>query len=689
MSGFATHPSAKRAWRERRAALCRRVLAPPPRLSLSEWADRYRVLSRETSASPGRWSTTVVPYLRGIMDACTDPRIREVVVMKSAQVAFTEGVVNNLVGYHIDQDPAPVLVVQPTIEDAENWSKEKLAGMLRDTPRLRGKVKDPRSRASDNTILAKSYPGGHLGIIGANAPRGLRARSRRVVIFDEVDGYPVSAGTEGDPISLGKKRAMTFWNRKIVTGSTPTIKGASRIETAYAASDQRRFYVPCPHCGHPQVLRFANVVWDKEEREEGGLPRTVHRPDTAAYRCGDDAGGCGALIEERDRMRMVAAGEWLAEAPPAPGEVRAAGFHISALYSPFISLAEIVDEFLKANAAGEELLKTFVNTVLGETFELRPDVDTETLALRREAYAAEVPAGVGVLTAGVDVQDDRLELVIKGWGAAEESWLIAHHRILGDTEADDVWQRLDELLFQPFTHEAGSVLYVRAACVDSGFRQARVFEYVKRRQRRGVWATKGIQERTRELVAPAKKKNREGVKLVTIGTYTAKDRVFARLKITKPGPRYMHFPKPRETEDPERLDTTYGDDFYLEQFGAERAEVQRVKGQQARRVYVQIAERNEAIDLEVLAMAALHLLGAGVRDHLEAAVARAQAAGARVRGEGQGDAPPAPPDPAGPATNTTPPPTAAAARRAAALARAQRGRPGGRAGGGWATGWRR
>ena len=256
-----------------RAAL--KVLTPPPEMTISDWADANRRLSSEASAEPGRWRTSRAQYQRGIMEAISDARTQTVVIMSSAQVGKTE-ILNNAVGYHIDQDPAPIMVVMPTERDAETWSKDRFSPMARDTPCLAGKIADPKSRDGTNKILHKRFPGGHLTIVGANAPSGLASRPIRILLCDEVDRYPFSAGAEGDPVNLAKKRTVTFWNRKIVLVSTPTIRGASRIETAYEESDQRQFRVPCPDCGTEQVLTWGQVRWDK-------APDGSHQPETARY----------------------------------------------------------------------------------------------------------------------------------------------------------------------------------------------------------------------------------------------------------------------------------------------------------------------------------------------------------------------------------------------------------------------
>lgn len=389
------------------------------------------------------------------MDAVNDPLVREIVVMKSAQIGWTE-ILGNVVGFHIDRDPAPILLIQPTLEMAEAWSKDRLAPMVRDTPALRGKIQDARSRDSGNTMLHKRYPGGHITVAGANSPAGLASRPIRIVLCDEVDRYPLSAGTEGDPISLARKRSTTFWNRKILMGSTPTVKGESRIERAFEASDKRYFFVPCPHCQTMDRLRWEQVKWAEGEARK------------AFYACPH----CGGVIEDRDKGPMLAAGEWRATAE-SDG---IAGFAINELYSPWVSFGDTAAAFIEAKKS-PETLQTWVNTALGETWVERGDAPTgeRVLALRRDYKSREVPEGVLVLTAGVDVQKDRLVYVVRGFGHHMASWLIEFGELWGDTDQPEVWQRLADLIETPIGERS-----IKVALVDSGFRAPDVYEFCRR-----------------------------------------------------------------------------------------------------------------------------------------------------------------------------------------------------------------
>jgi phage terminase large subunit GpA-like protein len=551
------------------------LFAPPPRLTVSEWADAHRKLSPESSAEPGQWVTARAEYQRGIMDAVNDPTVETVVVMSSAQVGKTEAL-NNIVGYFIDQDPAPMLLVQPTLDMAQAWSKDRLAPMLRDSPRLQDKVRDVRSRDAGNTILHKTFPGGHITMAGANSAASLASRPVRVVLCDEVDRYPVSAGTEGDPVNLASKRSTTFWNRKRILVSTPTIKGLSRIESAYEASDQRKFYVPCPSCAVAQTLKWAQVRWESGQ------------PETAKYVCE----ACGVALDDADKLYMLKHGTWKAE-----GEFRGtAGFWINELYSPWVPWRKMVATFLEVKDKPEEF-RTFVNTSWGETWEERGEkIEHSRLYESRESYAAQVPDGVVVLTAALDVQDDRIEAECVGWGAGEESWSIDYQRWYGSPATAALWEQVELWLTQTWTHEQGLAMKIQCATIDSGGHHTKeVYAFVKPRQVRRVYAIKGANQPGHPLVKPSNRVG--GVRLFLVGVDTAKDTLFSRLKLDAHGPGYCHFPR---TE-------TYGDE-YFQQLTAEEKRQKFERGVLVGYAYKKIRSRNEALDLKVYNMAALAIL---------------------------------------------------------------------------------
>ena len=459
------------------------------------------------------------------MDALADEAIREVVFMKSAQVGWTE-ILNNVIGFHVDQDASPVLLMQPTLEMAEAWSKDRLAPMLRDTPVLRDKIADPKSRDSGNTLLHKRFPGGHLTIVGANSPSGLASRPIRVLLCDEVDRFPASAGAEGDPIDLARKRTTTFWNRKIMMGSTPTVKGASRIEAAFQQSDQRYYFVPCPHCEEFQRLLWSQVRWD-----DG-------KPETARYVCAS----CGTMLDDRDKISMLRRGEWRGT-KPFDG---VAGFHISELYSPWVTWPEMAESFLRARVL-PETLKTWINTALGETWEEDGStIEPSSLLARKEPYGPDqIPSGVLMLTIGGDVQKDRVELQLQGWGAGEENWVIEQAVLRGDPDKPDLWKDVDEYLLRKYVTEDGRTLTCEAAAIDSGGLSTQsVYEFVKSRFRRRVWAIKGMAG-AGKLAWPKKASRtaKSRAMVFILGVDTIKSLLYGRIaKVQEPGPGYIHLP---------------------------------------------------------------------------------------------------------------------------------------------------
>lgn len=480
-------------------------------MTVSQWADSHRRLSPEASSEPGRWVTDRAPYQKGMMDAVNEAGIAEVIFMTSAQIGKTE-ILNNILGYFVHQDPAPILFIQPTLDMAETWSKDRLAPMIRDTDALTALFKDPKSRDSNNTLLHKKFSGGHITMAGANSPASLASRPIRIVLLDEEDRYPVSAGSEGDPGSLAQKRTTTFWNRLLVSASTPTIEGESKIEARYQQSDQRKFYVPCPECKEYQILTWAQIKFDKKAISD------TH------YECAH----CKAKLKESDKIWMMARGQWRAEA-----EFNGiAGFHISELYSPWVKWGDMVSSFYKAKRL-PETLKVWVNTSLGETWKDRTEgVDPNSLLKRKENWGRVLPSGVIIVTVGVDVQGDRLEAEVVGWGFDQESWSLQYHILHGNPSEDKVWGDLDHVLRQSLRTEDGRTLLISGACVDSGGHHTqKVYEYTKAREYQRVYAIKGASQIGKPLVSKFSKNNKLRAKLFTLGTDTAKQMIYARLKI--------------------------------------------------------------------------------------------------------------------------------------------------------------
>lgn len=542
-------------------------------------------------------------YQRGIMNAISDASVETVVVKTSAQVGKTECILNT-VGYHVDQDPSPIMVVMPTERDAETWSKDRFAPMARDTPCLRGKLSDPKSRDGSNKILHKKFAGGHLTIVGANAPSGLAMRPIRILLCDEVDRYPASAGAEGDPVNLARKRTVTFWNRKIVLVSTPTIKGVSRIDAAWEESDKRRFWVPCPDCGTHQILRWEQVHWEKE-------PGGAHLPETAHYVCED----CGAAWSDAKRWSVIRHGEWRAENP----FVGIAGFHLNEIYSPWVRLENMVRAFLSAKDQGAEGMKTFVNTSLGETWvETGEAPDWERLYDQRQLWSpGTVPKGGLFLTAGADIQKDRIEADVWAWGRGLESWLVDHIVIEGGPHDPDPWLKLEGLLDQSWPHESGAHLRIAKLAVDTGYEASAVYAWARRVGFGQVAPIKGVEgfNRSSPVSGPTfvdatdgGKKLKRGARLWTVSVSTFKSETYRFLRAARPtdeeraeGAEYLpgtvHLPTWVETE-------------WLKQLVAEQLVTVKNKRGFTRLEWQKLRERNEALDCRVYARAAAWIAGA-------------------------------------------------------------------------------
>lgn len=595
-----------------------------PILRVSEWADRFRLLQAETTRQHGRWRTDRTPYLREIMDCLSaHSAVQRLVLMKGAQIGGTEALLNWL-GYIIHNAPGPTMVVYPTIESAEDQSKDRISPMLTATPELAELVRENKARGSGNTILEKKFRGGMLKISGANSAVMLRSKPIRYLCFDEVDGFPADVDGEGDPIALAEARTNTFSsNRKIAMVSTPKIKGFSRIEAEYLASDQRRYFIPCPECGHMDFLTW-QTVGHHQIQFDPLVPAAAHMV----------CSGCGAHVEERHKNMMFAAGEWR---PTAVGASGVRGYHISGLYSPlgWFSWAEAASAFVKAKE-NPVLLKVWVNTCLGETWEEKAEsVDPDALLARAHEYAAEVPDGVGVLVASVDVQADRLEWKVKGYGADEQSWLIAYGAIPGDPSTEKIWFQLDELVLnQTFTHQSGHLLKIECMAVDAAFNSDMVYRYCKARLARRVFAVRGDTAAGKPLVGRPSANNAYRTRLYMLCVNSGKDTVFARLRIGAPGPGFMNMPRWIDRE-------------YVDQLTAERSFRKYVKGKGSFRVWEKVRDRNEALDLEVYALAALYIMGPRF---VRGLAARATRLAQRVAGAaaGKGEAPPEPEAPPAP-----------------------------------------
>jgi phage terminase large subunit GpA-like protein len=556
------------------------AMLPPREILVSQWADENRVLTGGAAAERGQWHTR--PYQREPMDVLSPGHpCRQVVLWSAAQLLKTE-VLLNFIAFIADVDPGPVLVVEPRTEDAKALSKDRVAPMFRATPALRGKIAPVKSRDSNNTTLHKvlANGAGHITFTGAISPSGLAMRPIRYVLLDEVDRYPASAGSEGDPVSLAIQRTSEFQhNKKIVMASTPTIKGISRIALAWLESDQRDYFVPCPKCGHFQMLVFGDGTGP-------GLVWPEGKPAEAMYRCG----GCQELIPHHQKAWMVERGEYRAQNPSSP----IPGFRVSQLISPKKSWGEIAVEFLAAKKS-PETLKAFLNTVLAELWEETHETPTDAHALwnRCEPFEAEAPDGVALITAGVDVQADRLEMEIVGWGRDEESWSIAYHVIPGDVTRNEVWDHLEGLLLAEYLHASGLPMRIVATCIDCGFKDATVLRFTRDRYNRRVYAIKG--RAGESPIWPRKPSRKNQTPFFMIGVDAAKAAIYDRLKIGKPGPGHCHFPMGRDLE-------------YFEQLTAEKKYTRYHNGFPKQEWRKPANARNEALDARNYAYAALYAL---------------------------------------------------------------------------------
>ncbi len=588
------------------AALLRawsRGIRPDPDLTVSEWADRHRWLSSRASAEPGRYRTDRTPYMRAIMDALSPgSAVQRVVFMKAAQIGATEAG-SCFIGFVMHHAPGPILAVQPTVELAKRNSRQRIDPLIEESPALRERVRPARARDSGNTQLSKDFPGGVLVMTGANSAVGLRSMPARYVFLDEVDAYPASADEEGDPVALAEARSLTFAHRrKVFLVSTPTIRGVSRIEREFEASDQRRFFVACPHCGARQWLRFERLRWQKG------------KPETAAYTC--DA--CEEPIEEHHKPAMLAAGEWRATAEPR--DARTVGFHLSALYSPagWKSWADIARD-KEAAKGSDEAERVFRNTVLGETWIETGDApDWQRIADRREDWpAGTVPAGGLFLTAGADVQKDRIEVDVWAWGRGLESWLIDHVVIDGGPGDPACWRQLTDLLGRTWEHASGQPMTLARLAIDTGYETSAVYGWARSVGFAQVAPVKGVDgfNRTSPVTGPtyvdatiAGKRLRRGARLWTVATSTFKAETYRFLRQARPTseevttgasfpPGTVHLP-------------SWTDSEWLKQLTAEQLVTLRNRRGFARLEWQKLRERNEALDCRVYARAAAWIAGA-------------------------------------------------------------------------------
>lgn len=599
---------------ERLVAVRRGILRPPPKLTLPEWADENRFLSPEAAAEPGRWKTSRIAVARGPMEAVTDPECNTVTVKCCTQLMKTELILNTI-GYYIHQDPAPIIVMQPTVDLAEAFSKDRVAPMIRDTPVLKGKVADDKSRDSGNTILHKTFSGGHLTMIGANSPGQLAMRPVRVVLNDEVDKYPVSAGEEGDPLKILGERAATFWNYKFINTCSPTTEphehGGSRIEIEYRNGDMRIFEVDCPHCSFRHEMKWENVKWPK------GKPKAAH------YECPE----CSEPWTEPDRLRAI---QEAAKRPPSvdaegcrsgygwrarkPFEGHAS-FQVSKLGSPWETLGKLAKKFMESHGK-PALMKTFVNTQLAECWKERGDApEWKKVYDRREDYKRNlIPMRGLILTAFADIQKDRIEVEIKAFGRNVESWSVDYRVFPGDTSslASACWGDLAGLLREQFTHESGVCMKLDRLGIDAGYQTQVVYNFARKLTRDAANTSRLMVTLGRESspvligIPQAKearvdgKRAKRGIKVWHIGTNLAKEEFYGFLRqepppLGDPAPYgWCHFPQYEEE--------------YFKQLTAEEVVTKTIRGY-ARREWTKTRERNEALDTSIGARAVASAFG--------------------------------------------------------------------------------
>lgn len=576
----------------------RRGYTPPPRLSVSEWAEKHRILSGKSTSESGPWRNDRTPYLVEIMDRLSPHDPHEFVVfMKGSQIGGTE-CGNNWAGYVMHHAPGPFLYVMPNLDDAAFTSEQRIETLIEESPVLSELVSNPdnktKGRPAGNSKLRKTFPGGILKLVGSNSSKGLRSMPARWVYMDEVDEYPDKVGNQGDPIALIQVRSRTFWPRKFFATSSPTVKGRSKIANLYEQTDKRRYFVPCPECGHYQVIDWKRITW---KTDEDGQVIT----DSVGMACD----GCGVVIGEHHKQDMLRRGEWRATTKGRTGYV---GYHLSALYSPlgWYSWVEAVREFLHAKHRADtfrdyEPLKVWTNTALAETWEEEQGQKLPWLHIKKRAGGYDigtVPERALMLCAGIDTQDDRLEAVVRGWGYGEESWLIHHGVFWGDPETAEPWDQLDEMLRRGWPHESGALLHIVSAAIDSrGHKTQAVYNYARDRHPLVIPIAGQTQPgkpaigRPRLVdVAFGGEVVKEGVQLWPVGSDTIKSVIYGRLRLETPGPAFMHYPH------------GLNDEFFRQLCG-ERLVTKHVRGTEVQQ-WVQTYPRVEALDCEVYAYAA-------------------------------------------------------------------------------------
>lgn len=570
-------------------------IKPIPKLTVTEWANKNRFLSSTSSAEPGRYSVDRTPYLREIMDRLgkTDD-CQEIVFMKGSQIGATEAALN-FIGYSIDMNPSIILLVMPTDEAIKKNSRTRIKPMLEATPVLRDKIKQVGSKDAENTINSKSFTGGVLMMIGANSPVGLSSTPAAKIMLDEVDRFPLSAGSEGSPVDLARARARTFSNKKIFLISTPTNEGESVIDVEFKDGDQRYYNVPCIHCNDLFIITFDCLTWDGN--------------DAATVRCACPK--CGGIHEERHKTTMLLNGKWIPTAKS--NNPRKHSYHLSALYSPagFYSWEELIRDFIKTKGDINKE-RTFVNTVLGETYKIKGESpDFENLYNRREEYEiGKIPSDVYFLTMGADVQVDRIECEVVGWCVGRRTYSIEYHVLVGRTSDAEVWEQLREIINRHYECEDGSLMPIRLTAIDAGFNTKKVYDFCSGFSTDKVVPVMGRDSVKDVMVSPPRAvniskagKKIKGTKVWYLGTSLLKSELYGFLKLQVSEidgvehypDGYCHFPQ--------------YDRHYFKMLTAEEQRLTKNKKGFTVYEWVKKFERNEALDVRCYARAAAYIVG--------------------------------------------------------------------------------
>lgn len=565
---------------------------PKPILTGSQWAEEYRYIA-PPAPEAGKWKNKRAPYLMEIMDCLTDHTTREIVCMMSSQVGKTE-ILLNAAGYFMHQQPTSIMMVQPTLDNAEAFSKERFDPTIKYTPVLTGLIEEKEENAKKDkrqgsTVMMKYFTGGYAVMVGANSPASLASRPIRVLLMDEVDRYPRSLKKEGDPIKLATQRTTNYHNKKILKISTPTIEGMSRIEDSFELSDKRYFYVPCPHCKEEQTLDWSQVKWTK-------LDNDLATSKTARLHCKH----CDAIMRGAGRpdMDWIGLGRWV---KTAQSEI--AGFYINSLYSAWVMLSDLVKEWLDAtHKRDKDAMQTFWNLKIGLPWvESEDDADYEDLEKnRRTTYDAELHENILCLTAGVDVQDSYLVAECVGWSHDHESYGVEYKIFAGDPALPQVWNELDEWLLRPRYYKDGSSINIAVTCIDSGGHHTNdVYKFCKAREHRHVYSVKGSSVADKPfLTQPSKVGEKKDTLLFMVGVNSGKSAIMSALKLETHGPLYCHFPR----ESGRGYDLEYFKGLKSEKFKRQ------FKNGEWSAKWVKIYERNEPLDCRNYAMLAREIL---------------------------------------------------------------------------------